>query len=87
MRCVSGPAVASCPYVRQRCMSAVLGMQHVLAMPRCGIGACDLPLHPPLLPGGVSAGTGLRAGAALLGKIVFYFVFFGNLGRIARPHA
>ena len=38
-------------------------------------------------PGCVSAGTGLRAGAALSGKIVFYFVFFGNLGRIARPHA
>ena len=81
IRCVSGPAVAPCPYVRQRCMSAVLGMQHVLAMPCCGIGACD----PPTSSASSTCRSACRCCAALRSRSsTTSFYSPQNPGQIAR---
>ena len=80
MRCVSGPAVAPCPYVRQRCMSAVLGMQCMLAMPYWGAGICDPSTSSSPLLAGQRVGVARRSGQDRLPPRPLR----GNPGQIAR---
>ena len=70
------------PYVRcQRCMSAVLGMQCMLAMPCCGVGICDPSTSSSPLLAGQRVGVARRSGQDRLPP---HSTLRRNPGQIAR---
>ena len=68
------------PHVCQRCMSAVLGMQCMLAMPYCGAGICDPSTSSSPLLAGQRVGVARRSGQDRLPPRPLR----GNPGQIAR---